>query len=88
MGSDLSATGLLGASLLLTLGLLHHLAAIAFGDTQRTVVLRAMAILGLLVLLMVGASHLSQPSLKDAGPSAQVGRLHNLEPFRTESTAP
>lgn len=88
MGGDLAATGLLGASLLLTLGLLHHLAAVAFGDTQRKVVLRAMAILGLLVLLMVGASHTSQPLPSNAGPTAQIDRLQKTPSFRTESTAP
>jgi hypothetical protein len=54
MGGDLIGSILLGASILATLGLLHPLAAIAFGDFNRRNGVRAMLFLAMVVLAMCG----------------------------------
>ncbi len=53
MGGDLMATAMFGASLVLALVLLQLLAAIALGDVGARPVCRAMAVVGLIVVLMV-----------------------------------
>ena len=55
LGGDWLAASLLAVSLLATLGLLHHLAAVSLGDAGRREVVRSLALMGLTVLLMVGA---------------------------------
>jgi len=52
LGSDPLATGLLGVSILLTLGLLHHLAALAFGSPRRNSMILAMGLTAAIVTLM------------------------------------
>ncbi len=54
---DTTATLLFGAAMLVMLALLHHLAAIALGDAQRSVVNRSAGLMVLMVLLMVAAGH-------------------------------
>ncbi|MEX2112618.1 MAG: hypothetical protein WD845_05495, partial [Pirellulales bacterium] len=53
MGGDVVATGLFLASLGLALVLLQYLAAVALGDVGAKPIRRALAVLGLLVVLMV-----------------------------------
>ena len=50
---DIWATAFFAGSLLVMLALLHHLAAVALGESGRATLVRSMALLGLLVLLMV-----------------------------------
>ena len=54
LGGELLASGLIVASLLSALGLIHHLAAVAMGDTTREAVHRALILMVLVVLLMTG----------------------------------
>jgi hypothetical protein len=54
MGGDLFATGLFLTSIGLALALLHQLAAIALGDVEARPIRRAMVVLVVLMLLMVG----------------------------------
>lgn len=54
LGGDLLATALFGLALFTTLGLLHLLAAAAFGPPEPRAAWRAAAMLALVILLMVG----------------------------------
>ncbi len=54
MGADLIATGLLGLSIFLSLGLLHHLATVAFGAPRRRSMLAAVVVTAVLVTVMTG----------------------------------
>lgn len=52
MGGDLVGAALLGVSIMAALGLMHQLSSVAFGDTNRATLLRAMAMMVLVVVLM------------------------------------
>jgi hypothetical protein len=54
LGADLLATGLLGISIILSLGLLHHLAALALGVPRKKNMVVAMAMVIVLITLMTG----------------------------------
>lgn len=54
MGADLIATGLLGVSIILSLGLLHHLSTLALGVPRRKTIIVAMAMMAALIILMTG----------------------------------
>jgi hypothetical protein len=54
LGADLVATGLLGISIMLSLGLMHHLAALAFGPPRKKNMIVAMAMLAVLITMMTG----------------------------------
>ena len=54
LGADLVSTGLLGVSIILTLGLLHHLAALALSAPRKKSMVLAMTMLIALVTLMTG----------------------------------
>lgn len=54
LGQDLLATILFAASMIAALALMHRLAAVAMGDTQRREIIGAMVLLVVVVLLMVG----------------------------------
>jgi hypothetical protein len=54
MGADWLAAGLFVLSLLGALALMHHLAAVAFGDVRRSSLIRAMVTMVVVVLLMSG----------------------------------
>ena len=54
MGADLVATGLLGLSIFLSLGLLHHLSSLALGVPRRKSMVVALAMMAALVLMMTG----------------------------------
>ena len=54
MGGDMMATGLFGVSILAALSLLHVLAAIAFGDSERKTLRNAIGLMLLIVVCMTG----------------------------------
>ncbi|MEX0867863.1 MAG: hypothetical protein WD030_10935 [Pirellulales bacterium] len=57
LGGDLAATGLLGVSVVLSVGLLHHLAMITLGDVRRTPLIVATALLLTIIVCMSAALH-------------------------------
>ena len=54
LGADLVATGLLGISIVLSLGLLHHLAGLALGVPRKKNMVVAMVMVIVLITLMTG----------------------------------
>jgi hypothetical protein len=60
IGTDLAATLCLGGGVLAAVGLLHHLGGIALGETSRAELLRAIGLLGLVLLLMVAARQMAR----------------------------
>lgn len=65
LGQDLLATTLFAASLLATVGLLHRLTAVAFGDMTRTGMTVAVVLILIVVVLMVGARHRARLAEKE-----------------------
>ncbi|MBL9124258.1 MAG: hypothetical protein JNG90_11540, partial [Planctomycetaceae bacterium] len=65
LGNDLAATILFGIALLLTLGLMHQLATALLGKLRVEQTPRFVALLGLVVLLMVGARARARQPLLD-----------------------
>ncbi|MCA9219779.1 MAG: hypothetical protein KDA71_05595, partial [Planctomycetales bacterium] len=62
MGGDLVGTVLFGASLLLAFHLMHRLAGVAMGDTDRNSVHRAVSLMVVVVVLMTGTLERALPS--------------------------
>jgi hypothetical protein len=62
IGGDAVSTTLLAGGVVAALGLLHQLGGIALGETTRTELLRAMGLLGLVLLLMVAARQQARQS--------------------------
>jgi len=60
LGSDLYATGLFALALLAALRLMHQLAAVALGDTERKQIVGSLSTMALVVALMVAAWTRSQ----------------------------
>ena len=54
LGGDALASGLMVASLISALGLMHHLAAVGMGDTREQAVRRSLLLMLLVVVLMAG----------------------------------
>ena len=54
LGADLVATGLLGLSIILSLGLLHHLSTLALGVPRKKNMVVAIAMVITLITLMTG----------------------------------
>ncbi|MDP6556938.1 MAG: hypothetical protein QGG71_19870 [Pirellulaceae bacterium] len=54
LGGDLVASGLLGVSIVLALGLLHHLSSLALGVPRKKTMTMAMAMVIVLITLMTG----------------------------------
>jgi len=73
LGNDMVASALFGLALLLVLQLLHTLAAIALGETERSHVRRAALVTAVLVLLMVAARSRAEPRLGRA--EAQLAKI-------------
>ncbi len=57
LGDDVLSSVLFGASLLMALGLMHHLTVVSLGDASRGAVIRAAGMMILTVLLMVAMFH-------------------------------
>jgi hypothetical protein len=57
LGEDMGSTVLFGASIVAALGLMHHLAMVALGDSRRGATVRAAGLTVATVLLMVAALH-------------------------------
>jgi hypothetical protein len=57
MGGDPLATGLFGGSVIAVFGLLHHLASVALGETERRAVLRSLGLMVLVILTMTALRH-------------------------------
>lgn len=57
MGGDVLGTCLFGAALLGVIVLMHRLAGVAFGDTERRNLIASMALMTIVVITMVGARH-------------------------------
>jgi hypothetical protein len=76
LGGDPFSTVLVGGSIVAGLGLLHQLAAAAFGAAEPPEIRRAFGLLGLTVLLMVAtrqsARHRHFESIRPARPAAQA----------------
>ena len=72
MGGDWLLSGLLGAAVLVSLALMHHLASIALGDTEAGPLLRSTLLLILIILLMVSVRHLSRSSSWTETPTAAL----------------
>lgn len=91
LGQDLLATILFAASMIAALALMHRLAAVAMGDTQRREIIGAMVLLVVVVLLMVGTlQRARKPSVARAGHlgavDAAVGRPSDDEIKQWEIT--
>src|SRR5262249_55398417 len=75
LGGDALSTISLLFSIVLALGLMHHLAAIAMGDTARKSVLRAAMLLALVTLLMSATLHRARSQAYETlRPAATVGQ--------------
>ncbi len=73
MGDDLPATMALAGGVLATLGLLHHLAAVAFGDSDRRQVRRSVVLMLATVLLMTATLQRVRELGRPAAPLADSG---------------
>jgi hypothetical protein len=67
-GEDVVAASCFAVALIATLGLLHHLAAMAFGDTSQRQLRAALVLLGLTVASMVGAQQRIRRELQGRFP--------------------
>ncbi len=66
LGENGLTTGLFVASIIASLGLMHHLAVASLGDVSRRAVVRTAGIMALVVLLMVATLHRArQPALEE-----------------------
>ena len=63
MGGDWPATLLFGGSLLAALGLMHHLAMLALGESSRAAAWRAAALMATTVILMSATLHRARECL-------------------------
>ena len=89
LGGDLVAAGLLAASVLLSLWMMHVLAAIALGEVQPSKVRRGVLLMVLVVALMTGTSHraLRQPRQAAQRTAAASPALVGSEPAPTSRDA-
>ncbi len=72
MGGDLAVTGLFAVAVIAALGLMHHLAALAFGDIGRKSVCSAVALFVVVVLLMTSTLVLARRPKYAATSTAAV----------------
>lgn len=87
LGGDLLATALFGGALFATLGLLHLLAAVAFGPAEPRAAWRAAGMLMLVILLMVGTLQRSRAAERRAVQIRKTAASQRL-PSRPTSVAP
>ena len=75
LGGNLWATSALGLAVMLSVLLMHQLAAIALGDTDRSAARKAMALVLWVFLAMAATRHLLQPAtFSDTGATAHQTR--------------
>jgi heme A synthase len=79
MGDDLLATGMFIAAVIAALGLMQHLAAIAFGDLTRKNVVVALALYVIVIVLMTSTRVLSR-SVAERNRAAAVEIESTCEP--------
>ncbi|MEX2186106.1 MAG: hypothetical protein WD875_04895 [Pirellulales bacterium] len=77
MGDDLAATGFFIAAVVAALGLMHHLAALAFGDVDRKSVRSAVAMFAVVVVLMTTTLVLGRRP-QSAARSTSRGTAHEI----------
>jgi hypothetical protein len=80
MGDNLPATGMFLAAVVAAFGLLHHLAALAFGDLTRKNVVASLALYLMVIVLMTTTRVLSRA---DSVPAARIGYLTSESNTRT-----
>jgi len=87
LGQNLLGTALFGGALIATLGLAHHLAAIALGDLETSALRRAIGLMLLVVVFMVGARWQARQAMV---PSARPGdrNLAAVLSISTQATDP
>ncbi|MFO0900977.1 MAG: hypothetical protein U0836_26410 [Pirellulales bacterium] len=88
LGGDLLATALFGLALFTTLGLLHLLAAAAFGPPEPRAAWRAAAMLALVILLMVGTLQRARAAERRSNRRKVVARAAATQHWEKGPTIP